>query len=84
MTTLAADTVTLSSKGQVAIPKEVRDLLNLSEGIRLHFEVKGNSVIFSKLEDWRSLRENLQLEGDSLTDALLAERARDKDLEDNK
>lgn len=33
------------SKGQVTIPKEVRDLLGLKEGSRVSFVVNGNQVI---------------------------------------
>ena len=40
--------VTVSSKGQIAIPKQVREALNLSEGSRLTLEVRGQEIILSK------------------------------------
>jgi AbrB family looped-hinge helix DNA binding protein len=36
--------VTVSSKGQIAIPKAVRGALNLSEGAKLTLEVPGHAV----------------------------------------
>jgi AbrB family looped-hinge helix DNA binding protein len=36
--------VTLSSKGQIAIPKAVREALNLSEGAKLTVEVPGHAL----------------------------------------
>ena len=40
--------VTVSSKGQIAIPKAVRDALNLSEGAKLTIELRGQKIILSK------------------------------------
>ena len=48
--------VTVSSKGQIAIPKAVRDTLNLSEGTRLSLEVRGQEIILSKDPAWRKLQ----------------------------
>ena len=48
--------VTVSSKGQIAIPKKVRDALNLSDGSKLTVEVHGQSIVLSKQGDWRKLR----------------------------
>lgn len=50
------DRVTLSSKGQIAIPKQVREALNLTEGTKLTLEVRGQDIILSKGDDWRKLR----------------------------
>jgi AbrB family looped-hinge helix DNA binding protein len=38
-------TSTISSKGQVTIPKEVRDTLGLEVGDRLAFEVREDGVV---------------------------------------
>lgn len=48
--------VTVSSKGQVAIPKRVRDALNLVEGAKLTLEVRGQTIILSKEPAWKNLR----------------------------
>lgn len=50
------ETITVSSKGQIAIPKAVRDALNLSEGAKLTLEVKGQQIVLSKEPAWRKLR----------------------------
>jgi len=36
--------VTLSSKGQIAIPKTIREALNLSEGAKLTLDVRGGEI----------------------------------------
>ena len=48
--------VTVSSKGQIAIPKAVREALNLSEGTRLNLEVRGHDIILSKEPAWKKLQ----------------------------
>jgi AbrB family looped-hinge helix DNA binding protein len=48
--------VTVSSKGQIAIPKTIRDALNLSEGTRLTLDVRGQEIVLSKEPAWRKLQ----------------------------
>lgn len=48
--------VTVSSKGQIAIPKTVRDALNLSEGTKLTLEVRGQEIVLSKEPAWKKLQ----------------------------
>jgi AbrB family looped-hinge helix DNA binding protein len=48
--------VTVSSKGQIAIPKKVRQALNLTEGSRLTLKVRGHSIVLSKGAAWRKLQ----------------------------
>ena len=48
--------VTVSSKGQIAIPKAIRDALNLSEGAKLTLEVRGRDIVLSKEPAWRKLQ----------------------------
>ena len=48
--------VTVSSKGQIAIPKQVRDALNLSAGTKLTLEVRGQEVVLSKGAAWKKLQ----------------------------
>jgi AbrB family looped-hinge helix DNA binding protein len=48
--------ITVSSKGQIAIPKAVRDELNLSEGTKLTLEVRGQKIVLSKEPAWKKLQ----------------------------
>lgn len=47
--------VTVSSKGQIAIPRPVRDELNIREGTRLCMEVRGHEIVMSKEPAWKKL-----------------------------
>ncbi len=47
--------ITLSSKGQIAIPKNIRDALNLAEGTKLNLEVRGNEIVLSREPAWKKL-----------------------------
>jgi AbrB family looped-hinge helix DNA binding protein len=43
----AMDTTTLTSKGQITVPKSIRERLNIRPGDRIHFFVEdGGTVIF--------------------------------------
>lgn len=42
-----ADTSTMSSKGQVVIPKRVREALQASSGAHIRFELKGEKAVLS-------------------------------------
>jgi len=48
--------ITVSSKGQIAIPKEVREALNLTAGSKLTLEVRGQEIILSKGDAWKQLK----------------------------
>lgn len=48
--------ITVSSKGQIAIPKQVREALNLTEGSKLTLEVRGQEIVLSKGDAWRKLK----------------------------
>ena len=54
----AMPTSTLTSKGQITIPKEVRDRLHLKTGSRLEFllESSGRVILQPLNSDFRSLR----------------------------
>jgi len=72
---------TVSSKGQIAIPKSVRDRLNLKPGTQLAIDVLGESLVLKRVvtefPDWRTM-EGMARGGESLTKALMEERAADK------
>ena len=47
--------VTVSSKGQIAIPKKVRETINLHEGDKLTVEVRGQEIVLSREPAWKKL-----------------------------
>jgi AbrB family looped-hinge helix DNA binding protein len=47
--------VTVSSKGQVAIPRAIRDALDLAAGTKLTLEVRGQDIVLSKQPAWKKL-----------------------------
>jgi AbrB family looped-hinge helix DNA binding protein len=75
---------TISSKGQIAIPKAVRQRLNLKTGTEVSIDVQGEALVMRRLvrnyPDWRTMQ-GMVRGGESLTQALeeehRAELARD-------
>jgi AbrB family looped-hinge helix DNA binding protein len=75
---------TISSKGQIAIPKAVRQRLNLKAGTEVSFDVQGEALVMRRLvrsfPDWHTMQ-GMVRGGESLTRALedehRAELARD-------
>jgi AbrB family looped-hinge helix DNA binding protein len=71
-------TATISSKGQIAIPKAVRDRLNLKAGTELMIDVQGETLVMKRVvrefPDWRTMQ-GMAKGGGSLTKALEEERA---------
>ena len=58
--------VSLSSKGQIVIPRQIRDELGLEQGTQLEIRIEGDAVSLTRLDqvvpasDWKSLRGLLQ------------------------
>jgi len=73
----------LSARGQVVLPKEIRDRLHLEEGQELTVEIVSDTIVMRPIErsvkpsvpDWRGLRGCLR-ETDVLAD-LMAEHRRE-------
>ena len=78
--------VTLSSKGQLVIPKEIREALGVKPGKKVFFKmVKDHLVEIVPLpEDPVRHFCGIFKEGSSLTGALLKERGEDKKREEKK
>ncbi len=74
------ETVKVSSKGQIAIPKQVRDALNLAEGSRLNLEIRGQDIVLSKEPAWKKL----QGAGGNLMEAFAAFRREEREREDSR
>jgi len=53
---MTVEQVTVSSKGQITIPKALRDMLSLSPGAKLSVSVRGPEIVLSKEQAWKSLR----------------------------
>lgn len=51
---------TVTQKGQVTIPAEIRKNLELKKGTKVEFKQKNGEVILSKLADFLSLRGSLK------------------------
>jgi len=75
------DKVTVSSKGQIAIPKQVRDALNLAEGTKLTLEVRGQEIVLSKGAAWKKLH---GAGGPDLMDKFAAFKKQERELEDSR
>jgi AbrB family looped-hinge helix DNA binding protein len=67
-------TVRVSSKGQIAIPKEIRDKLGLSRGSDMVVRIQGDTVILHKApkDSWRKWAGRFA--GSGLTEELAASR----------
>ncbi|WP_376792205.1 AbrB/MazE/SpoVT family DNA-binding domain-containing protein [Thermoflexus sp.] len=70
--------VTLSSKGQIVLPREVREALGMREGDRFVVTLEGDRVILTRLpssigSDWRYWRGRLA--GSGALQAHIAEHA---------
>lgn len=76
------ETVTVSSKGQVAIPKPIRDALNLSEGTKLTLQVEGQRIVLSKEPAWKKLEGAAA--GTRLMEAFVAEKKQEREREDSR
>ena len=74
------DKVTVSSKGQIAIPKQVRKALNLTEGSKLTLEVRGHEIVLSKDPAWKKLRGA----GRDIEKDFLEFRKEERELEDSR
>jgi antitoxin PrlF len=78
--------ITVSSRGQIVLPKAIREALNLSAGTRLILDIEGHNIVLSKEPAWKKLEGSVKAEPGkpSLTDILLEERRKDREREDRK
>jgi AbrB family looped-hinge helix DNA binding protein len=72
--------VTVSSKGQIAIPKQIREALNLTEGSKLSLEVRGQEIVLSKGGAWK----RLQGAGGDLMNTFATFKAKEREREDSR
>lgn len=78
---------TISSKGQIAIPKAIRDKLHLKAGMQVALDVEGEKIVMrrfvSGLPHWSTMRGMFQDAGDLLSD-LGEERAAELSRDDER
>jgi AbrB family looped-hinge helix DNA binding protein len=78
---------TISSKGQIAIPKAIRESLNLTAGSEVSIEVRGQALVLKRFvkeyPDWRTMR-GMAPGPDKLTEALEQEHRDELAREDAK
>jgi AbrB family looped-hinge helix DNA binding protein len=74
--------VTVSSKGQIAIPKPIRTALNLNEGTTLTLQVRGQEIVLSKDPVWKKLAGAAA--GRDLMTAFAADKEEDRAREDSR
>jgi len=71
-------TATISSSGQIAIPKALRERLHLEAGTQLSIDVQDEQLVMKRVDrsypDWRTMR-GMVRGGESLTKALEEDRA---------
>lgn len=79
---MAESVITISTKGQFAIPKSVRECLKLLEGTQMVLRVDGNELRLRKADTWQDLRGMLAGSEADATAALLEERRMDRTLEE--
>ena len=51
----------MSSKGQLTVPKAVRDALGIGEGDNVVFRVEGNRAVLTRTPDFLSLAGSIQV-----------------------
>jgi AbrB family looped-hinge helix DNA binding protein len=78
---------TISSKGQLAIPKPIRDQLGLRAGTQVSLDVQGEQIVLRRLvpefPDWRTMRGMLRT-GISMTAALEQEHRDELERDDDR
>lgn len=75
---------TVGTKGQVVIPKNLRDALKIQPGQEVVFERQGDSVVVSKVSTTTiSAPLNARFVGSELTAALLEARREERRAEEN-
>ncbi|MBV8842764.1 MAG: AbrB/MazE/SpoVT family DNA-binding domain-containing protein [Bryobacterales bacterium] len=76
------ETVTVSSKGQIAIPKNIRQALNLNEGTKLTLDVQGHRIVLTKDPAWKKLAGSVK--GLDLIKAYRTFKKRERKIEDSR
>lgn len=70
-----SEDATITSKGQVTIPKRIRDRFGFEEGTEVTFLVRGDEVVLlpktdEPLEQLKGLRDSIRFQGDELEEMM--------------
>jgi AbrB family looped-hinge helix DNA binding protein len=80
-------TLSISARGQIVIPKSIRDTLDLKAGMQLAIEVEGEQIVLRRIPAchprWGTMRGMFQDSGDLLSD-LGEERAAELSRDDER
>jgi antitoxin PrlF len=76
------ESATVSSKGQIAIPKPIRTALNLNQGTKLTVQIRGTEIVLSKEPAWKKLAGAGA--GHDLMAAFAANKQREREREDSR
>lgn len=79
--TLSTVSYSVGTKGQVVIPKQIRDALHIQPGQEIEFEQRGDEVILRKSASQPLLG---RFAGRELTDALAKERREERQRDDRR
>lgn len=73
----------LSERGQVVIPKKIRDAIHLNKGDELEIEVKGDAIVLKPLKRFKARKwQDYAGIGDGLVAAHLKDKKKEKADED--
>lgn len=79
------ETSIVTIKGQVVIPKKIRNMFQIKKGTRVRFETRHGQIILEPLTpEYFEKVAGILGTGGKLTKALLEERAKDREREDRK
>ena len=76
------ETSVVTIKGQIVIPKKIRNLFHIKKGTQVRFETQSGQIVLKPLTpDYFDKMAGVLGTGGKLTKALLEERARDRERE---
>lgn len=79
-------TATVTTKGQIVIPAEIRRLLKIKKGTKVSIRQEGDKILLQPLtpDFYDKTAGILKSPGKTMTRMLLEERAKEKELEEKK
>jgi len=77
---------TVSTKGQLVIPAEIREQLGIEPGTKMEISVEGSRIILQPVDKLRVIEElcGISKGGPSMADELIAERQEEERLENER
>jgi AbrB family looped-hinge helix DNA binding protein len=73
----------LSERGQVVIPKKIREAVNIHKGDELDVEVEGDTIILKPIRRFKAQKwQDYAGIGEGIVDAYLKDKRKEKEKED--